>query len=295
MSPSQAWRVRGRDLLLHRPLVMGVLNVTPDSFSDGGSHALVDAARRRADVMLAEGADILDVGGESTRPQGARPVTVAEELRRVLPVVQAIVSAHPEAVVSVDTSKGVVAAEALAAGARIVNDVSALRLDATMGAVIAAAGAGVVLMHSRGDVSDMASYAHARYEGDVVEVVEGELAERVAVARAAGIEARCIALDPGIGFSKRPDDSLRVLAALDRIAALGFPVVVGASRKRMIGTITGVADPGARVHGSVGAAVTAYLRGAAVVRVHDVAATRQAIDVAAAIVHAGGRAATVTA
>lgn len=213
----------------------------------------------------------------------------------MLPVFRAIAAAHPEAVLSVDTMKAHVAGEALAAGAHIVNDVSALRLDTSMGGVIADAGAGVVLMHSRGGVADMATYAHASYEGDVVDVVERELRERVLVARQAGIDARCIALDPGIGFSKRPDDSLRVLARLQRIAALGFPVVVGASRKRMIGTITGVHEPAARVHGSVGAAVSAYLRGAAVVRVHDVAATRHAIDVAAAIAHADDRQAMVVA
>jgi dihydropteroate synthase len=281
------WHVRGRTLALDRPLVMGIVNVTPDSFSDGGEFFSADAALARARAMLAEGADILDVGGESTRPQGAEPVTADEELRRVLPVVSALAKAHPEAVLSVDTVKSEVADAVLAAGAHIVNDVSGFSLDDELGEVCARAGAGVVVMHSRGGVSDMATYAHATYEGDVLDVVLGELHARVERVRAAGVPRERIAVDPGIGFSKRGEHSLRLLGRLDRLAEWGYPVVVGASRKRFVGDLTGVPEAARRVFGSVGAAVAAFDRGARVLRVHDVAATRQALDVAAAIDAAG--------
>ena len=283
MPRSLTWLVRGRVLTLDRPIVMGVLNVTPDSFSDGGCFTAPEAAVRRAGMMIAEGADVIDVGGQSTRPDGAVRVTAAVELRRVMPVVRAIVAEYPDSIISVDTVNSTVAGESIAAGAHIVNDVSAMRLDSSMGAVVAATGAGIVLMHSRGDVTSMATYEHAEYDGCVTEVVQAELGACIRAARASGIDAGCIALDPGLGFAKRPDDSLRMLARLDRLVALGHPVVVGASRKRMIGGITGVTDPAARVHGSVGAALAAWARGAAVLRVHDVAATRQALDVVAAI------------
>ena len=283
MTVLPAWRVRGRALSLDRPLIMGVVNVTPDSFSDGGRFLAVESAVAHALSLVGEGADIVDVGGESTRPQGALPVTAEEEAGRVLPVVHALVRAMPDIVISVDTVKSAVAEAALGAGAMIVNDVSAFRLDSRMARVVAASGAGVILMHSRGAVADMATYVHAEYSGDVVTVVERELSTQLDIALAAGIAAEAIALDPGIGFSKRAPDSLRLLAALPTFVARGFPVVVGASRKRVIGGITGVTDAGARVHGSVGAAVAAYERGAAIFRVHDVAATRQALDVAAAI------------
>jgi dihydropteroate synthase len=267
---------------------MGIVNVTPDSFSDGGQFFSTDAAVEHAVALLAEGADILDVGGESTRPQSAEPVPVDEELRRVLPVLRALASARPDAVMSVDTVKADVAEAALDAGAQIVNDVSGMRLDPAMADVCARRGAGVVLMHSRGGVSDMATYVHAVYSNFVDEML-AELRDRIAVAENAGIEPARIALDPGIGFSKRPEQSLLALACLERLAEWGYPVVVGASRKRFIGQLTGAHEPARRRDGSVGAAVAAYDRGANVLRVHDVAATRQALDVAAAI-HAAGSA-----
>jgi dihydropteroate synthase len=261
---------------------MGILNATPDSFSDGGLLRTVDAAVARAETMVAEGADILDVGGESTRPQ-AHAVDADEERRRVVPLIEALASRFPDVPLSIDSVKSDVARAAIDAGAHIVNDVSALRLDPTMARVCAAGDVGVVLMHSRGGVQEMASYAHAEYDGEPMDVVLDELRARVDDALAHGIDAAAIAVDPGIGFSKRSAHSLRVLASLERLTAWGYPVVVGASRKRFIGELSGVRDPASRVYGSVGAAVAAFERGARILRVHDVAATRQALNVADAI------------
>jgi dihydropteroate synthase len=283
---STAWQLRARTLPLDRPLVMGIVNVTPDSFSDGGQFLDPDAAVAHARALLAEGADLLDVGGESTRPQGARQVPVDEELRRVLPVVQALAMECPEAVISVDTVKAAVAEAAVEAGAHIVNDVSGMRLDSAMADVCARTGVGVVVMHSRGGVSDMATYAHAEY-GDFLDEMLGELRERVNAVERAGVRRDHIAVDPGIGFSKRPEHSLLALACLERLVAWGYPVVVGVSRKRFIGQLTGATQPAQRRDGSLGAAVAAYDRGARVFRVHDVGPTRHALDVAAAIRAAG--------
>ena len=282
-----SWTVRNRVVSLDRPLVMGIVNVTPDSFSDGGSFFSPAAALAQAARLLAEGADILDIGGESTRPDGAAHVPADEEKRRVLPVLRALAAERPDALLSVDTVKSSVAEAALLAGAHIVNDVSAMRLDPLMPSVCARYEAGVVLMHSRGGVEDMASYAHAVFAGDPLDDVLDELGERVATALDAGIARQQIVIDPGIGFGKRSEHSLRLLGCLERFARWDCPVMIGASRKRFIGEITGVAESHQRVHGSVGAAVAAYDRGARIFRVHDVAATRQALDVAAAIRHAG--------
>src|SRR5215218_2103459 len=283
---SLTWRVRGRTLSTERPLVMGIVNVTPDSFSDGGALRSVDDAIAHAETQLAEGADILDVGGESTRPR-AEAVDVDEEVRRTVPVVRALARRFPDVPLSIDTVKSAVARAAADAGAHIVNDVSGLRLDAAMARTCAECGVGVVLMHSRGSVRELASYAHADYEGDPMDDVLDELRERVALALAQGIDVQSIAVDPGIGFSKRSEHSLRVLASLERLTTWGYPVVVGASRKRFIGELSGVSEPAARVHGSVGAAIAAFERGARVLRVHDVAATRQALNVVDAVRRAG--------
>jgi dihydropteroate synthase len=281
------WQLRGRSLGTDRPLVMGIVNVTPDSFSDGGRFSSPALAVAHAESLLAEGADILDVGGESTRPQGAQFVSVEDEMRRVIPVIRALVTAHPDVLISVDTVKASVAEAAIQVGARIINDVSALRLDPAMAAICASSGAGIVLMHSRGGVTDMATYAHADYEGDVVDVVLEELGAQISRALQAGIARECIAVDPGIGFSKRAPASLRMLGCLHRLAELGYPVIVGASRKRFVGELTGETVAERRVYGSVGAAVAAFERGAHILRVHDVGPTRQALDVAAAIRKAG--------
>ena len=279
---TSTWRVRGRTLSTERPLVMGIVNVTPDSFSDGGTLRGVDDAVARAEAQLAEGADMLDVGGESTRPH-ADAVSADEEARRAVPVVRELARRFPDVPLSIDSVKSAVARAAIDAGALIVNDVSGLRLDPAMARTCAEADVGVVLMHSRGSVQEMASYAHAEYDGDPMDVVLEELRERVDDALAHGIDQRNIAVDPGIGFSKRSEHSIRVLASLERLAAWGYPVVVGASRKRFIGELSGVQQAAARVHGSVGAAIAAFERGARVLRVHDVAATRQALNVADAV------------
>ena len=279
---TSTWRVRGRTLSTDRPLVMGIVNVTPDSFSDGGTLRGVDDAVARAERLVSEGADILDVGGESTRPS-ARGVDADEELRRTVPVVLELARRYPDVPLSVDSVKSVVARAAIDAGAHIVNDVSGLRLDPAMARTCAERDVGVVLMHSRGTVQEMASYLHAEYDGDPMDAVLDELRECVDHALAQGIDERNIAVDPGIGFSKRSEHSLRVLASLERLAAWGYPVVVGASRKRFVGELSGVQEASARVHGSVGAAVAAFERGARILRVHDVAATRQALNVADAV------------
>ncbi len=281
------WTVRGREVSLEHPLIMGIVNVTPDSFSDGGSFFSPAAALAQAAKLLVEGADILDIGGESTRPQGAEPVSVDEELRRILPIVRTLAAEHPDALLSVDTVKSSVAEAAIMAGAHIVNDVSAMRLDPEMARVCAQHKVGVVLMHSRGGVEDMASYAHAVFAGDPLDEVMDELAERVEAALESGIARERIVIDPGIGFGKRSAHSLRLLGCLERFTTWGVPVMIGVSRKRFIGELTGLAEPRQRVFGSVGAAVAAYERGARLFRVHDVSATRQALDVAAAIRSAG--------
>lgn len=286
MSP--AWLLRTRSLPLDRPRILGIINVTPDSFSDGGKFFSGEAAVEHGARLVEEGADVLDVGGESTRPQGARPVEVAEELRRVLPVVRALRARLPEIPISVDTVKSAVARAVLDEGVEVINDVSAFRLDPTSADVCAQAGAGVILMHSRGTVSDMGTYTHASYDGNAMDAVTAELCERVKVALAAGIARERIALDPGIGFSKRSEHSLAVLGSLDRLAALGFPVVVGVSRKRFIGELSGAPDPADRVEGTIGANVMALARGARIFRVHDVLAARRALDVAWGIMGSGG-------
>jgi dihydropteroate synthase len=284
------WRIRGRTVALGRPFVFGILNVTPDSFSDGGRYDALDAALARVEAMAAEGADGVDVGGESTRPQGARPVAADEEARRVLPAVREIARRFPQLVLSVDTVKAAVAEAALGEGAQAVNDVSAFRLDPAMAAVCARAGAGVVLMHSRGTVAEMGTYAHASYGEDVTATVIEELLAAVSVATAGGVAAECIALDPGVGFAKRGEHSLRVLGELPRLVELGHPVYVGASRKRFVGEISGVAAPHERVFGTVGASVAALMGGARLFRVHDVRAHREALDVAWAVRAAGSTA-----
>ena len=283
-------RAGGRVLSLDRPVVFGILNVTPDSFSDGGRWLEPATAVAHAERLLEEGADGLDVGGESTRPQGAEPVDVAEELRRVLPVVRELVRRFPGTPISVDTTKSEVADCTLAEGASIVNDVSAFRLDPRMGEICARHGAAAILMHSRGGVHDMATFAHATYGEDPVGEMVGELREAVAAAREAGIPPASLVVDPGIGFAKRAEHSLRALAELPRFAALGHPVMVGVSRKRFIGEITGVTEPTERVHGTTGANVVALVNGARLFRVHDVRPARHALDVAWAVLGAGGQA-----
>jgi dihydropteroate synthase len=283
------WRIRGGTVALERPVIVGILNVTPDSFSDGGTYRDPATAAARAREMVGEGADLIDVGGESTRPQGATPVSEEEELARVIPVVRAVRDALPDTPISIDTVKASVARAAIEAGAAVVNDVSGFRLDAAMPRVCADAGVGVILMHSRGTVADMATYARAEYGSDVTGTVIAELTTHLARARDAGVHRDAIVLDPGIGFSKRSDQSLQLLAHLPRLVTLGYPVLVGVSRKRFIGEITGVQIPTERVDGTVGATVAALMLGARLFRVHDIAANRRALDVAWEITRRGLR------
>jgi dihydropteroate synthase len=279
VSDARVWRARGRRIVLDRPFVVGIVNVTPDSFSDGGRAFSRAAAVEHALALLDAGADAVDVGGESTRP-GAQPVPIAEEERRVVPVIEELRARAPSSLISVDTVKADVAERALAAGADIVNDVSGHRLDGRMSEVCAESGCGVVLMHSRGSVGEMASYALASYNDDVVRTVCVELSERFGIAERAGVRRESIVLDPGVGFAKRSEHSVAVLRGLPRIADLGYPVLVGVSRKRVIGELSGVTGAADRDSASLGASVYALLRGASLFRVHEVAATRRALDVA---------------
>jgi dihydropteroate synthase len=255
---------------------MGVVNVTPDSFSDGGLYLDPEAAVAHGAELAAAGAAILDVGGESTRP-GAAEVPVQEELRRVMPVVEGL--AMSGAALSVDTSKHAVAAAALEAGATIVNDVSALRGDPEMAAVCAGAEATVVLMHMAGTPRTMQD--DPRYE-DVVAEVKGFLAERLEAALAAGIAEDRVWLDPGIGFGKTAEHNLELLRRLGELRELGRPLVVGTSRKSFIGRLDG-SGAGERLGGTIASSVLAAAEGADVLRVHDVAEIGQALTVAAAI------------
>jgi dihydropteroate synthase len=259
-------------LTLDRPLIMGILNVTPDSFSDGGRDADLAAAVARARAMAAQ-ADILDIGGESTRP-GAEPVPVAEEIARTVPVIAAIRAGGIATPISIDTRNAATARAALAAGADMVNDVSALTHDPDMAPLVAEAGVHVCLMHAQGDPRTMQD--DPRY-GDVVAEVTAALAARRDAALAAGIAADRIVLDPGIGFGKTVAHNLALMRALDRFRDLGHPVLLGASRKRFIGAITGVERPTDRLAGSLAAALFGAQQGVHILRVHDVPETRQAL------------------
>ena len=282
-----------------RPTIFGILNVTPDSFSDGGNFFSTEAAIAQAGRMISEGADAIDVGGESTRP-GAQSVPAREELKRVLPAIRAIRSRWSNVAISIDTVKAEVASAALAEGASIVNDVSGMSLDPEMPRVCAEAGCSVVLMHSRGSVADMASYDNAVYGSDPVGEILSELEESIQTAQKAGIHPGRIAIDPGIGFSKRTSHSLAALVELPRIVALGYPVFVGASRKRVIAELiryTGGVGTSAggttlapelisnddRDMTTVGVNVVAFFAGARIFRVHRVRPNRLALDAAWAL------------
>ena len=262
-------------LPLHRPLIMGIVNVTPDSFSDGGCHDSSFAAVEHALRLLDEGADMLDVGGESSRP-GALPVSAAEEMRRVLPVVEALQGRN--VMVSVDTCKTEVMRVAIAAGAAMINDINALQGE---GALELAAGSNVAvcLMHKRGAPQTM--QAAPRYD-DVVAEVMAFLKERIFAVEAAGVDRGRLVVDPGFGFGKTLEHNISLLRQLDRFQALGLPLLAGLSRKSMLGQITGLAV-NERLIPSVAAAVIAALKGAKIIRVHDVKATREALQIVNAI------------
>lgn len=259
-------------LAMTKPRIMGILNVTPDSFSDGGQFLAKDAALGQA-LALADAADILDIGGESTRP-GAVDVANAEEVARTIPVIVALRSAGVGTAISIDTRKADVAAAALCAGANIVNDVAALRYDPEMAAVVANSGAPVILMHAQGAPSDM--QIDPRYMNVALDVYDF-LAERIRFAVAAGIARDCIIIDPGIGFGKTESHNLALIRQLSLFHGLGCPILLGASRKRFIGTISGANDPQARMPGSLAVALSGVAQGAQILRVHDVIETRQAL------------------
>jgi dihydropteroate synthase len=273
------WRCRDRELPLgERTLVMGIVNVTPDSFSDGGMFDDAEAAVKHGLQLLEEGADVLDVGGESTRP-GSDAVGEDEERARVLPVVEGLRREAPEALLSVDTRKATVARDALAAGADVVNDIGA-GSNPGMFDVVASARAGMILMHMRGEPKTMQADPH--YD-DVVAEVREFLAERLEAANAAGIGRDHLCIDPGIGFGKTLEHNLALLRLIGSFRELGAPVLVGVSRKRFIGELSGADDPAGRLEGSVGAAVWCASQGVEMVRVHDVGATVRALRVVDAI------------
>jgi len=267
----------GRIVVLDRPRVMGIVNVTPDSFSDGGEHATTGAAAAHGLQLAEEGADILDVGGESTRP-GAQEVPLEEELRRVIPVIERLAK-ETSLPISIDTSKPEVMRAAVAAGAGMINDVYALRREGALDAA-AELGVPVVLMHMLGEPRSMQD--DPRYD-DVVADVHRFLAERIFAAEMAGIPKKRIVVDVGFGFGKTREHNLALLAQLQRFTELGAPVLAGLSRKKTIGDLTGRSDPHARVHGSVAAHLIAAQRGARLLRVHDVVATVDALKVLAAV------------
>jgi dihydropteroate synthase len=260
--------------------VMGVVNVTPDSFSDGGRFLDPDAAVAHALRLAEEGADILDFGGESTRP-GAQPVSAEEERRRVVGVIERVGAAGTGAQLSIDTSKAAVADAAIAAGASLVNDVTALRRDPGMAELVAERGVDCCLMHMLGEPRTM--QLEPRYD-DVVAEVAAFLEERLAFATGRGVREERVLLDPGIGFGKALEHNLELLRRLDEIVAIGRPVAIGTSRKSFLGLLTGHAEPDQRLPGTIASNVLALERGASVFRVHDVAPVREALAVAAATV-----------
>jgi dihydropteroate synthase len=274
-------RCAGREVVFAgQCLVMGIVNVTPDSFSDGGDYADPSRAIARGLELVAQGADWLDIGGESTRP-GAAPVPPAEEVERVLPVVREL-RQRTQALISIDTMKAITARAALAAGAHVVNDVSSLQADPDMGRVLAETQAGCILMHMRGTPGTMRSLA---LYGDVVAEVREELAQRLAAALAAsGLPAEHFMLDPGIGFAKTPAQNLVLMGSLSRLRAeLGRPLLVGPSRKSFIGQVLEQPDPRQRLWGTAGAVAACALQGVDVVRVHDVREMRDVVRVCTAI------------
>ena len=258
-------------LELDRPLVMGVVNVTPDSFSDGGLYETAQSAIDHARTLIDEGADIIDIGGESTRP-GAAPVVLDAERRRVLPVIEALAGAGVP--ISIDTRKPALMREAIAAGASLVNDIGALETPDALQAV-AASTVAVCLMHKQGEPQTMQQSPHYQ---DVVREVRDYLSARVAAVQAAGISRGRVIIDPGFGFGKTFEHNVTLLQGLPSLATLGVPLLAGVSRKAMLGKITG-REPGNRVYASIAAALIAIERGANIVRVHDVAATRDALAV----------------
>ncbi|MFB3916766.1 MAG: dihydropteroate synthase [Terriglobales bacterium] len=311
MRPRFTWKLPSRALALgERTLVMGIVNVTPDSFSDGGRYFSAKAAVEHALGMLEEGADIIDIGGESTRPgarvsgaieaipdqqsrsasqQPSSPVTLEEELRRVLPVIASVRRAAPDSIISVDTYKSVVAREAVQAGAQIVNDVSALAWDPEMATTVAQMGCGVVLMHMRGRPEQWRSLPPLG-GNELLQLLKGDLANSAAKAQSAGVARGSIVLDPGFGFGKNYEENYPLLARLGELHQLGFPLLSGTSRKSFLGKTAARGGerlaPGQRLYATLAAVTASILQGAHIVRVHDVTPVLEAAAVADAILNA---------
>ncbi len=281
LQSSAAWDTHRGSVSLERPAVAGILNVTPDSFSDGGRFEDADDAIRHAEQMIEAGADMIDIGAESTRPGAANRLDPVEEWHRLEPVLLPLARQFPSVAISVDTVNAETGRRALDGGAWALNDVSGLRFDANVASVCAEYGAGLILMHSRGSFREMATYEHAEYE-DVVSDVAEELEGAVRIAAERGLGAERIVIDPGLGFAKRPEHNYAVLRGLTTIAALGFPVMVGPSRKRFLGHVIG-ADVANRDNATAAACVAAYALGAKLFRAHDVSRVREALQIAHAV------------
>jgi dihydropteroate synthase len=277
----QFWQTSRRKIEFRRPLVMGILNVTPDSFSDGGQAFNLNDALRRAEEIVSGGADIIDVGGESTRP-GSDWVQAHEEIRRIIPVIQGIARRF-DVPISIDTTKYEVAVAAVGAGAEIINDISGLRFDERIADAASNYGAGLILMHSRGDFATMHSQQPVI---DIMATVSEDFHRSLAFAESRGVRIEQIVLDPGIGFGKTSEQNLELIAKLDRLKFKfsAFPFLIGASRKSVIGKLLGDVPAGDRTFGSVAAAVASVLKGADIVRVHDVRPTVEALAVVRGII-----------
>ena len=274
---SHVWRVRGRELdLSRRTAIMGILNVTPDSFSDGGQSDDAEAAVQRGLQMIADGADILDIGGESSRPGRPETVTAEEEIARVLPVVEGLRAAAPDALLSIDTYKAEVARQALEAGAHIINDITALRRWPEIAGLVRGAGAGLLLMHMLGDPETMQQ--SPSYDNVLVDI-RNLLRQQMKFAMEAGVPEAAIAIDPGIGFGKTVDHNLEILAGLEYLRLLQRPICVGASRKGFLGKLTGDQPVTEREDATVAAHCAAVLHGAGIIRTHDVKRARRSLDV----------------
>jgi len=278
----EAWLTSKGAVDLRRPVVVGILNLTPDSFSDGGMYRDVDAALSQAESLIEAGCGVLDLGAESSRPGRPERVAPQEEWRRLVPVLTELVNRHPGTPISIDTVRSETAAKALDAGAWIVNDVSGLRMDPSMAHVCADHGAGLVVMHSRGEFRDMASYAHASYD-DVVAETARELMGSVECALEMGIAPDHIVVDPGLGFAKTPEQSLAVIDGLPTFVSLGYPVMIGPSRKRFIGFAIGEELVGKRDEATAHVCVAGFMLGAMLFRVHAVRQVKLALDMASAI------------
>ena len=276
------WKTSRRKLSLERPLVMGILNVTPDSFSDGGKFDSVDAAVGRAEQMIVEGVDIIDIGGESTRP-GSQRVPVNEEISRVIPAIKAIKDRF-DTPLSIDTSKLDVARASVDAGAEIINDISGLRFDESIADIAAARGTGLVLMHSRGEFETLHSQPPVE---SIIDEVVNDFHRSTALAEKAGVKSAQIVLDVGIGFGKTPEQNLELIAKLDKLVSEfeSFPLLVGTSRKSFIGKLLGDAQTEDRLGGSLATGVIAVMNGARILRVHDIRETVQALSIVSAIQH----------